>query len=237
MQNKAKLPNTVRVIFGAADDLTWRKPVPALYSLFLDDLLPEKFAIMGVDGRPIFADVWQKRLRGGVEKFSRHGRVDTSKWEVFADHFGDCLLGDFKKAITYETLAKSLMDQDRTFGDQTAHIFYLATPPAIVEDIVRNLGQAGLSKDPQMSRLVFEKPFGHDLASARAINQSLLDVMSGDATLFMRADQVEMAWSVIDPVLEVWSSIEPSDFPNYPSSSWGPESAEALIAQDKRNWL
>ena len=65
----------------------------------------------------------------------------------------------------------------------------------------------------------------------------LLDVMQGDATLFMRADQVECAWSVVDPVLEVWDSVEAPDFPNYPSSSWGPESAEALIAQDGRSWL
>ena len=65
----------------------------------------------------------------------------------------------------------------------------------------------------------------------------LLDVILGDATLFMRADQVEFAWSIVDPVLDVWASVEPYDFPNYPSGSWGPESAEALIAQDGRSWL
>jgi glucose-6-phosphate 1-dehydrogenase len=65
----------------------------------------------------------------------------------------------------------------------------------------------------------------------------LLDAMRGDATLFMRADQVELAWGVIEPILDVWSSVAPSDFPNYPSGTWGPESAEALIAQDGRRWL
>jgi len=65
----------------------------------------------------------------------------------------------------------------------------------------------------------------------------LLDVLEGDATLFMRADQVECAWQVVDPVLEVWNSVEASDFPNYPGGSWGPESAETLIAQDGRSWL
>lgn len=65
----------------------------------------------------------------------------------------------------------------------------------------------------------------------------LLDAMCGDATLFMRADQVESAWSVVNPVLEVWGSVAPADFPNYASGSWGPESAEALIAQDGRSWL
>ncbi|HSB64968.1 MAG TPA: glucose-6-phosphate dehydrogenase, partial [Anaerolineales bacterium] len=65
----------------------------------------------------------------------------------------------------------------------------------------------------------------------------LLDVIRGDATLFMRADQVERAWEVIEPVLDAWNSSTPSDFPNYPSGSWGPPSAEALIAQDGRRWL
>jgi glucose-6-phosphate 1-dehydrogenase len=65
----------------------------------------------------------------------------------------------------------------------------------------------------------------------------LLDVIRGDATLFMRADQVECAWRVIAPVLEVWASVSPSDFPNYTSGTWGPPTAEALIAQDGRRWL
>lgn len=65
----------------------------------------------------------------------------------------------------------------------------------------------------------------------------LLDVMRGDATLFMRSDQVEAAWSVVEPVLEVWNSVPPIDFPNYPAGSWGPEAAEALIARDGRSWV
>ena len=61
--------------------------------------------------------------------------------------------------------------------------------------------------------------------------------MLGDATLFMRADQVEAAWSVITPILEAWEQSAPPDFPNYPAGTWGPESAAVLIAQDGRNWL
>jgi glucose-6-phosphate 1-dehydrogenase len=64
----------------------------------------------------------------------------------------------------------------------------------------------------------------------------LLDVMLGDFTQFMRADQLEAAWSILTPILEVWESVEPSDFPNYTSGSWGPEEAEVLIAQDGRTW-
>lgn len=73
-------------------------------------------------------------------------------------------------------------------------------------------------------------------AARDAYETLLLDVMVGDATLFMRADQVEAAWSVIDPILAAWGAAAPVDFPNYPADSWGPEAAEALIARDGRSW-
>jgi len=65
----------------------------------------------------------------------------------------------------------------------------------------------------------------------------LLDVMLGDATLFMRADQVEAAWKVVMPVLNGWNAVSPEDFPNYRAGSWGPEGAQALLASDGRSWF
>jgi glucose-6-phosphate 1-dehydrogenase len=73
--------------------------------------------------------------------------------------------------------------------------------------------------------------------SPDAYETLLWDAMRNDATLFMRADQVEAAWSLLMPILDVWASAPPSDFPNYASGTWGPESAEVLIAQDGRTWL
>jgi glucose-6-phosphate 1-dehydrogenase len=64
----------------------------------------------------------------------------------------------------------------------------------------------------------------------------LLDVLEGDATLFMRADQVETGWAIMMPILDAWESMPSPDFPNYPAGSWGPEAAEALIARDGRSW-
>jgi glucose-6-phosphate 1-dehydrogenase len=64
----------------------------------------------------------------------------------------------------------------------------------------------------------------------------LTDVMMGDATLFMRADQVEASWSALTPILNAWENIIPADFPNYLSGTWGPEAADILIAQDGRSW-
>jgi glucose-6-phosphate 1-dehydrogenase len=65
----------------------------------------------------------------------------------------------------------------------------------------------------------------------------LLDVIRGDATLFMRVDQVEAAWGVVEPILEAWSEHTPLDFPNYAAGTWGPESADELLARDGRHWL
>jgi glucose-6-phosphate 1-dehydrogenase len=65
----------------------------------------------------------------------------------------------------------------------------------------------------------------------------LLDVIRADATLFMRGDQVEAAWSVVQPILTDWSEHEPLDFPNYAAGSWGPEEADELMARDGRHWL
>jgi glucose-6-phosphate 1-dehydrogenase len=80
-------------------------------------------------------------------------------------------------------------------------------------------------------RQAFQKP------SPEAYETLLLDIIRGDTTLFMRADQAEAAWSVISPVLDVWQTSEPMDFPNYQSGTWGPEAADALIAQDGRSWI
>jgi glucose-6-phosphate 1-dehydrogenase len=65
----------------------------------------------------------------------------------------------------------------------------------------------------------------------------LLDVMQGDATLFMHADQVEAAWRLLMPILQVWEATPATDFPNYPAGGWGPEAAEALVAADGKSWL
>ncbi|MEO6844978.1 MAG: hypothetical protein ABI184_07380 [Ginsengibacter sp.] len=65
----------------------------------------------------------------------------------------------------------------------------------------------------------------------------LYDIMNGDATLFMRGDQVEAAWKVVMPILEVWNESKPTDFPNYSPDSWGPKDADALIARDRRYWI
>jgi glucose-6-phosphate 1-dehydrogenase len=85
--------------------------------------------------------------------------------------------------------------------------------------------------------MVFNYEDAYKGEEPEAYETLLYDVMDGDATLFMRADQVEAAWRVVMPILEVWGARKPLNFPNYSPNSWGPEDAEALIARDGHNWI
>ena len=186
MPTEHKLTPVILIIFGADGDLTWRKLVPALYNLFLDDFMPEKYAILGVDGKSGSVNAWRKRLKGGVDEFSRRGKAEAARWTDFASHLLDYQAGDFDDADTYTALAKAVEAQSKNWGEDAECVFYLATPPSIVETIVGNLGQAHLTDDHQRTRVVVEKPFGRDLASACALNQALLKTL--DETQIYRID-------------------------------------------------
>lgn len=177
MKPEVQLPPTSVVIFGAGGDLTWRKLLPALYNLYLDGFLPEQFAIVGMDGKHAELDDWRAHMCDGVEQFSRRGKAEDAQWQNFVTHLTAYRSGDFNDKATYDGLAQTLAEQEAGWGQAASRVFYLATPPVIVEGIVKNLGLAGLVSDPQHSRVVVEKPFGHDLDSARKLNQSLLETL------------------------------------------------------------
>ena len=88
---------------------------------------------------------------------------------------------------------------------------------------------------PVMMQFYYREAF--KVAPPEAYETLLLDIMQGDATLFLRRDQTEAAWSVITPILEVWNAARSVDFPNYEAGTWGPEEAETLIAQDGISWI
>jgi glucose-6-phosphate 1-dehydrogenase len=177
MTPEIKLPPTTLVIFGAGGDLAWRKLVPALYNLFLDGFLSEQFAIVGMDGKHAELEDWRTRLRDGVDQFSRRGKADDAQWQTFVAHLTAYQSGDFNDKATYGALAQTLTAQESAWGQAASRLFYLATPPAIVAGIVQHLGEAGLVSDSQHSRVVVEKPFGHDLDSARSLNKALLGIL------------------------------------------------------------
>lgn len=173
---------TILVIFGSMGDLTWRKLAPALYNLLLAQQLPERFAVIGLDMKNESPDEFRLRLRDGANGFCECGGVDEKTWNGFAPNLS-YLSGDFANPATYTALNSQLGDHEKNWGSPANHIFYLATPPGIMETIVQGMGTAGLAHDKHRARIVVEKPFGHDLASAIELNGVLTNVFD-EAQIF-----------------------------------------------------
>jgi glucose-6-phosphate 1-dehydrogenase len=163
---------TAFVIFGGGGDLTWRKLVPALYNLWLDGALPEQFEVIAVDARELSADDYLAHLREGIDRFSRQGKAADDGWRQFSSRVS-YQRADFADAGAFTALASRLADLDRDWGTAAVRVFYLATPPAVVRLVAAGLEHAGLAADRDHARMVCEKPFGHDLASARELNDYL----------------------------------------------------------------
>jgi len=163
------------VIFGATGDLAHRKILPALYNLRRAGLLPQEAGVLGFSRRPLTDEQYRRDMHEAVKKFSRNP-VETALWEDFAEgiHYQQ---GDFADSASYHSLAERLEQIDAARGTRGNVLFYLATPPSAYPEIVANLGQAKLDTGATgWSRIVVEKPFGHDLESARALNDSLIEV-------------------------------------------------------------
>ena len=174
MQNRNLPKPSVFVIFGAGGDLAWRKLVPALYDLFLDHWLPERFAVLGMGRREMGDEAFRHHLREGVDRFSRRGKPDEEAWKLFAAHLSYAVAGpDDPRA--FDDLAGRLSAYDKEWHTQANRIFYLALPADRVEPTARGLAKARLNRDRQRSRIVIEKPFGQDLDSARKLNRALAE--------------------------------------------------------------
>jgi len=167
------------VIFGATGDLTRRKLVPALYNLARDRLLPAGFAVVGFARRDWDDTRFREEMLAGVNEHSRSRPVDRELWDDFARGFSYCR-GEFGDAAAYERLAQTLERVDEERGTRGNHLLYLATPPDHYDEVIAALGRAGLSRAAggAWSRIIIEKPFGHDLASARELNRKALSVFS-----------------------------------------------------------
>ena len=165
-------PPTVMVIFGASGDLTARKLVPALYNLSLDGLLPDHFFMIGYGRKPLEDEAFRAFLREAVQKFSRQ-KLDTTKWEQLAERIF-YQAGAYDDAQAYGALAKRINAIEAELACKVQTLFYIATPPNVFQDVLEHLGDGGLSARHSGtdldSKVIIEKPFGRDLASAQALN-------------------------------------------------------------------
>jgi glucose-6-phosphate 1-dehydrogenase len=166
------------VLFGATGDLTHRKLVPALYHLARGGNLPNECAIVGF-GRRDWSD---DQFRAELEKsLAKGGGPDFAQyWPEFASHIVFSS-GSFDEPDAYQRLKKRLEELDRTLGTRGNRLYYLAVAPEYFATIIEQLGNAGLvypaQQETPWSRVVIEKPFGHDLASARALNREISKVL------------------------------------------------------------
>src|SRR2546422_4829893 len=159
------------VIFGASGDLTRRKLLPAFYHLFLEGLLPQGFVIIGYARTDYDDDGFREVAHEGIRQFGRRS-PEGEVWSDFAEHL-HYVPGEFSDRGAMDHIVAQLEKADAEHGTGGNRFFYAATPTVVYPDIVARIGETGLAKG---SRIVFEKPFGRDLASARELNARIHEV-------------------------------------------------------------
>jgi len=170
-----RVPPCAIVIFGANGDLTQRKLIPALYRLAYERRFPTGVAILGNSRTPMTDEQFRSKMREAVEKFLEDSPFDATLWDEFARGLFYCS-GDISDPAMYAALKSRLGEiaAERSTGGNV--LFYLSTQPSHYIPVVENLGSAGLHDNPGWTRIIIEKPFGHDLASSNALNEAVKQV-------------------------------------------------------------
>jgi glucose-6-phosphate 1-dehydrogenase len=170
------------VIFGATGDLTHRKLLPALYNLAADGELPPAVTVIGFARRPKTDDDFRKEMEEAVKQFSRQA-VRDEIWKNFAQSIF-YHQSDFADESGFKSLAEQLDEIDKERGTRGNRLFYFAVGPEQFEPILKHLKAVGLSKarEGSWARVIIEKPFGRDLASARELNRVVSNSFSEDQT-------------------------------------------------------
>src|SRR6476620_3597786 len=168
MQAPTKQP-TILFIFGGSGDLTYRKLMSALYNLYLDKYLPDQFRIISI-GRSDFSNTtYRNYIKKGISEHSRRKDCLKSAWKECSE-----LMEYYKPDLESEKTYKSIADYVKNYEDEwkakATEIYYMSIAPQLAPVVAERLHSAKLMADPARSRMVFEKPFGHDLQSATDLN-------------------------------------------------------------------
>ena len=183
MQQHKRPPASLIFIFGGSGDLNYRKLAPALFNLFIDDWMPEKFGIVGIGRSPYSDEAYRKHLLEGIQQFSRRkGEQQIAKWEAFSPYVS-YLQMDAEQEAEYQKIAEIVRVKEQEYGEHPNVIFYMAVAPQLVPDIASKLGPLNICSDTKCTRIVVEKPFGHDLNSAHQLN-ALLSSMFDEEQIY-----------------------------------------------------
>jgi len=173
-------PPTGIVIFGASGDLTARKLIPAIYNLAYDGLLPADFYLIGFGRKAIPDSEFQKMAADAIREFSRRELKDDV-WARLAERTV-YVSGGYDEKPAFDRLAERIASLEKQIGQQMQTLFYISTPPTVFAPIIQNLGASGLAaryvRQAHQSKVIIEKPFGRNLASAQALNQELTSVFT-----------------------------------------------------------
>lgn len=170
---------TTFVLFGATGDLAKRKIYPALFNLYLDGMLPQPFSVVGLGRREWTDEFFQKNVEQSLERFSRRQAGDKARLERFLQAFRYSVL-DIGREEDYRKLLELVERREAELGMTPNRLFYLSVGPEYFETIAANIQSIGLGSASGWKRLVIEKPFGHDLPSARELNRNLSQSFSED---------------------------------------------------------
>ncbi|HEY6083114.1 MAG TPA: glucose-6-phosphate dehydrogenase, partial [Chitinophagaceae bacterium] len=169
MEKDKRPAATLIFIFGGSGDLNYRKLSPALYNLFLDNWMPEQFAIVGIGRTEYNDESYREHLLDGIKKFSRRKDELNSHWENFSKNVSYWQV-DASDEAAYSRIADMAKKLEKEWGQHPNIVFYLAIAPQLVPPIAQKLGSLNICTDTKCTRIVIEKPFGHDLKSAHELN-------------------------------------------------------------------
>ena len=170
--------NLCLIIFGASGDLTYRKLIPALFSLKIQKILPIGFEIIGVSRSKMKDDDFRSKMKEGIIGFSGEKDIHDNELNAFVSQTSYFSI-DFSSSADFKELKEYLASKDRECGTSGNYLFYLATPPSMYTVIAENLSKTGLSDQTGgFRRIIFEKPFGYDLYSCQELNKKLHSLFS-----------------------------------------------------------
>ena len=175
-----KIADQAFIIFGASGDLTYRKLIPALFDLYINGSLPERYVVLGVSRSEFSNEGFREKVKEGIKQYSYHANEANSKKDDFLSRLFYISI-DTDKKEEYAKIKEQLEILNREFNFGENYIFYLSTPPLLYSKISKYLYRQQLTLQQEgFRRVIIEKPFGHDLESAIGLNQQLLEYFKED---------------------------------------------------------